>query len=333
MAEGDAALAASFRGARVLITGGLGFIGSALAIRLVSLGAEITLLDNMLPEGGANPANIAAIRDRVTVAIGDIRDGAGLAPLIAGRDYLFNLAAQTSHLGSMENPLEDLDINCRAQLALLELCRATAPSIAIVYAGTRQIYGRPDKLPVDESHPLRPPDVNGVSKLAGEAFHLLYHRAWGMGATSLRLTNTYGPRMRVKDARQTFLGIWLRRVIEGEPFEIWDGAQRRDLTYVEDAVTAFLLAATVPAAKGQAFNIGGEATSLLELGKLLVAANGGGRFEMKSFPPERKRIDIGDYEADDGLFRRVTGWRPTVPLQEGLARSLSYYRDHLADYL
>ena len=276
----------AFAGARVLVTGGLGFIGSALAARLVDEGAEVTLLDDMFAEGGANHANIAPIRDRVRVAIADLRDGGALAPLVAGRDYLFNLAARTSHMGSVADPLADLDVNGRAQLGLLELCRIHAPRATIIFAGTRQIYGRPDRLPVDETHPLRPPDPNGVSKMAGEAYHLLYHRIHGIGAVSLRLTNTYGPRMRIKDGRQTFLGLWVRRLLEGEPFELWGGEQRRDLAYVDDVVEAFLRAAVSPEAKGRAFNIGGGASlPLIELARLLVAANGGGRFEVKPFPP------------------------------------------------
>jgi UDP-glucose 4-epimerase len=323
----------AFAGARVLVTGGLGFIGSALAARLVELGAEVALVDDLFAEGGANPANIAPIRDRVRVVIADLRDADALAPLVAGRDYLFNLAARTSHMGSVADPLADLDVNCRAQLGLLELCRVHAPRAAIVFAGTRQVYGRPDRLPVDESHPLRPPDPNGVSKMAGEAYHLLYHRIHGLGAVSLRLTNTYGPRMRIKDGRQTFLGLWVRRVLEGEPFEVWGGEQRRDLAYVDDVAEAFLRAAASPEAKGRAFNIGGAPSlPLAELARLLVAANGGGRFEVKPFPPDRLKIDIGDYEADDGLFRRVTGWRPAVDLADGLARTLAYFRTHSRDY-
>ena len=329
-----AALPSAFAGSRALITGGLGFIGSTLAARLVALGAEVTLLDNRYAEGGANPANIAAIRDRVRLEIGDIADAARLAPLIEGRDYLFNLAARTSHMGSLADPIADLDINCRAQLQLLELCRARAPGIVLVFAGTRQIYGRPDRLPVDETHPLRPPDPNGVSKMAGEAYHLLYHRIYGLATVSLRLTNTYGPGMRIKDGRQTFVGLWVRRLLEGEPVEVWGGAQRRDLTFVDDVVEAFLLAATVEAVRGRAFNIGADpALALLDLARLLVAVNGAGRFVVKDFPAERQRIDIGDYEADDGLFRRLTGWHPTVGLSDGLRRTLGYFRDHLGDYL
>src|SRR5215475_12394142 len=286
----------AYAGTRAVITGGLGLIGSAIARHLVALGADVLLLDSMIPEYGGNLANIADIRDRVTVNIADIRGGYALRHLLAGQDFLFNLAAQTSHLDSMTAPEEDLAINCTAQLQLLEACRAVNPDIVIVHAGTRQIYGRPDYLPVDERHPLRPVDVNGINKMAGEAYHLLFHEVYGIKSRSLRLTNVYGPGMRIKDARQTFLGIWLRRVIEGEPFEVWGGEQRRDLLYVDDAARAFLYAAVTQEAEGLALNIGGgDPVSLADLAKAIVEANGGGNYEIREFPPERKRIDVGDF--------------------------------------
>jgi len=325
---------AAFGGAQVLITGGVGLIGSALAHRLVELGAEVMLVDSMVPEAGANFANIADLRERVEVNIADIRDGAAMRHLLAGRDFLFDLAAQTSHLDSMNAPEHDLAVNCTAQLQLLELCRTMAPAIRIVHAGTRQIYGRPRYLPVDEAHPLRPADVNGVNKMAGEAYHLLFHDAYGLDTRSLRLTNVYGPGMRIQDARQNFLGIWLRRVLEGDPFEVWGGEQRRELLYVEDAVEAFLLAALCREAAGLALNVGGEAPyTLLALAEALVRANGGGGFERREFPDERKKIDIGDFVTDDRRFRELTGWAPRIGLAEGLNRSLEYYRRHRESYV
>src|SRR6516162_969137 len=324
----------AFEGARVVITGGLGMIGSALARRLVTLGAKVLLVDSMIPEYGGNLANITDIRDRVAVNIGDIRSDYVLRYLLAGQDFLFNLAAQTSHLDSMTAPGDDLAINCAAQLQLLEACRTVNPGITIVHAGTRQIYGRPNYLPVDERHPLRPVDVNGVNKMAGEAYHLLFHDVYGIKSRSLRLTNVYGPGMRIKDARQTFLGIWLRRVIEGEPFEVWGGEQRRDLLYVDDAAEAFLYAAGSPEAEGLALNVGGdEPVGLAALAKHVVAANGGGEYNVREFPPERKRIDIGDFLTDDRRFRALSGWRPRFCLAAGLRQSLKYYRENLASYL
>jgi UDP-glucose 4-epimerase len=323
-----------FHGARVAVTGGVGLIGSALARRLVGLGADVLLIDSMIPEGGANLANIAVVRDRVRLNIADMRDGQAMRHLLDGQDFLFDLAAQTSHLDSMNAPFEDHAINATAQLQLLETCRAVAPGIVIVHAGTRQIYGRPHYVPVDEAHPINPTDINGVNKMAGESFHLMFYSAYGMNTRSLRLTNVYGPGMRIKDARQNFLGIWLRRVVQGDPFEVWGGEQRRDMVFVDDAVEAFLAAAVTPETQGRALNVGGDAPySLAEIAAAMIAANGGGQYESKEFPPERKRIDIGDFVTDDRQFRALADWAPRVALAEGLKRSLDYYRQHLDAYL
>jgi UDP-glucose 4-epimerase len=322
-----------FSGAKVLITGGLGFIGSNLARRLVDLGAAVTLVDSLVPEYGGNRFNIGGLEDRVRVNISDVRDPYSLRTHLAGQDFLFNLAGQTSHLDSMEDPFTDLEINCRAQLSILETCRQFNPTARIVFASTRQIYGRPERLPVNERHPLRPVDVNGINKLAGEFYHRLYHDVYELPACVLRLTNTYGPRMRIKDARQTFVGVWIRLLLEGKPFEVWGGQQLRDFTYVDDCVEALLLAAVRPEAAGQVFNLGGgEVTSLVDLAQLLVELNGVGHFEQREFPADRKRIDIGDYYADDALIRKTLGWRPNVSLREGLKRTLDFFRTNLDRY-
>ena len=325
---------AAFHGARVMITGGAGLIGSNLARRLVALGADVLLVDSMVPEGGGSLANIEDFAGRVRLEIADIRDDAALRRLLDGRDHLFNLAGQTSHMDSMAAPFHDLEVNCTAQLQLLEACRAVTPGIVIVHAGTRQIYGRPRYLPVDEAHPLRATDVNAVNKMAGESFHLMFHSAYGINTRSLRLTNVYGPGMRIKDARQNFLGIWLRRALEGQAFEVWGGEQRRDMVYVEDAAEAFLAAAVTPQTEGRALNVGGDAPySLAEIAAALIAANQGGRYEIREFPPERKKIDIGDFITDDRQFRSLAGWEPRTALREGLARSLDYYRRHILAYV
>src|SRR5919199_4085438 len=265
----------TFDGSRVLITGGLGFIGSTLARRLVELGAHVTLVDSLIPSYGGNLRNIAGIEDHVKINIADVRDEHSMNYLVQGQHYLFNLAGQTSHLDSMRDPYTDLEINCRAQLSILEACRKHNPDLKLVYASTRQIYGKPDYLPVDERHLLRPVDVNGINKMAGEWYHILYNNVYGIPACALRLTNTYGPRMRVKDARQTFLGIWVKILLSGKPFEVWDGGQLRDFTYVDDAVEAMLLAAASPEANGEIFNLGGEcAIGLKDLAELMVQVNG-----------------------------------------------------------
>jgi len=323
-----------FKGKQVLITGGVGFIGSNLARRLVMLGARVTLVDSLIPLYGGNLFNIEDIRDQVTLNIADVRDPHALAYLVRGKDYLFNLAGQTSHLDSMTNPRADLDINAAAQLSILEACRESNLTVKIVFASTRQIYGKPDYLPVDEAHPLRPVDVNGINKLAGEWYHLLYNNVYGIRACALRLTNTYGPGMRVKDARQTFLGIWIRNVVEGKPILVYgDGNQLRDFTYVDDAVEALLLAAEDPRADGQVYNLGsGEVISLLQLAKMLCELRAGARFEVVPFPPERKAIDIGDYYGSYKKIQVDLGWRPKVGMHQGLAATLTYYIAHQQQY-
>lgn len=280
-----------------------------------------------------NLFNIAGIEDQVEVHVLDIQDEAGMGRLVQGKAYVFNLAGRVSHLDSMRNPYADLESNVRGHLSVLEACRRHNPEAKIVYAGTRQIYGRPRYLPVDEAHPLDPVDINGVNKLAGEWYHIVYHRAYGLRTVCLRLTNTYGPRMWVRDSRLTFIGWWIRRVVEGQELEIFgDGRQIRDFNYVDDVVDALLLAAASPLTDGQVYNLGGEPISLLELARLLVEANGGGEYWLIPFPPERSRIDIGDYYGDYSRIRAQLGWEPKTPLREGLARTLTYYREHRQHY-
>ena len=292
------------------------------------------LVDSLIPEYGGNLFNIEEIRTRLRVNIADVRDEHGMRYLVQGEDYLFNLAGQTSHLDSMENPQTDLEINCRSQLSILEACRRYNPKIRIVFASTRQIYGAPDYLPVDEKHPLRPVDVNGINKMAGEWYHILYNNVHGLRASALRLTNTYGPRMRVKDARQTFLGVWIRRLVEGKPIDVFgDGQQRRDFNYVEDVVDALLLCAANDAADGRIFNLGAEPPiSLKELAALMVELHGSGEYRIVPFPPDRKAIDIGDYFADYRMIQSTLGWTPKVSLQEGLARTLAFYKQYHQHY-
>lgn len=319
---------------RVLITGGLGFIGSNLARRLVDAGAHVTLCDSLIPTYGGNPHNVHDIRDRLDINICDVRDRFAIEYMLRGQDYLFNLAGQTSHLDSMSDPRTDLDINAGAQLSILEACRAVNPGIRIVFASTRQIYGKPDYLPVDEKHPIRPVDVNGINKLAGEWYHLLYNNVYGIRACVLRLTNTYGPGMRVKDARQTFLGIWIRLLLDGQTIRVFgDGEQLRDFNYVDDCVEALLTAGADDAAIGRVYNLGSpEVVSLKDLAALLVRIGGGGQHELVPFPPERKAIDIGDYYSDISLISAELGWTPRIGLAEGLERTLAYYRQHHHHY-
>jgi UDP-glucose 4-epimerase len=319
---------------RVLITGGLGFIGSTLAIRLRELGARVLLVDSLIPEYGGNLFNIAGYEDQLKVNIADVRDEYSMDYLVRGQDLIFNLAGQTSHLDSMRDPYTDLEINCRAQLSILEACRKHNPGAKVIYASTRQIYGKPDYLPVDERHLLHPTDVNGVNKMAGEWYHILYNNVYNIRAVSLRLTNTYGPRMRVKDARQTFLGVWIKRLIDGEPIDVFgDGLQVRDFNYVDDVIDAMLLCAATDDANGQIYNLGSEdVINLRDLAALLVELNGGGEYRLAPFPPDRKAIDIGDYYSDYRRIRGKLGWTPRVLLREGLKRTLEFYRRHREHY-
>lgn len=324
----------TFHEKNIIITGGLGFIGSNLASRLVGLGAKVTLIDSLIPEYGGNLFNVNDIKDKVLINISDVRDEHSMKYLIQNQDYLFNLAGQTSHMDSMEYPEIDLEINCRAQLSILEACRKYNPNIRIVFASTRQIYGKPDYLPVDEKHPVRPVDVNGINKLAGEWYHLLYNNVYGIKSSVLRLTNTIGPRMRIKDARQTFVGIWIRNFIEGSPFDVWGGTQLRDFTYVDDCVEALLLCTSNDNAIGKVYNLGGaEVISLKELADIVVASGGSCNYRIREFPDERKKIDIGDYYSDYSLIEKSLDWKPKIKISEAIIRTVEYYKKYLNYYL
>jgi len=324
----------SYSGKNILITGGLGFIGSNLARALLSQGANVTLVDSLIPQYGGNNFNIHDICDDVTVNISDVRDSLSMKDLIQGKDYLFNLAGQTSHLDSMEDPQTDLDINVAAHLSILDTCRKENPDIKIVFASTRQLYGKPDYLPVDEKHPTHPVDVNGINKLAGEQYHLLYNGVYNLRTCALRLTNTYGPRMRVKDARQTFLGIWIRLLIEKKPIKVFgDGLQLRDFNYVDDCVKALMLAGTKDVANGKVYNLGStEVIGLKDLAEIMISLGLGGNYELVPFPPERKSIDIGDYYSDFSLITNDLGWLPTINLRNGLKKTLDYYVTNHSHY-
>lgn len=324
----------SFEDKRVLITGGLGFIGSNLAIKLVELGADVTLVDSLIPTYGGNLWNVESIKDKARINISDVRDPFSMKYLVSGQDYLFNLAGQTSHVDSMEDPANDLAINVQAQLQILEACRHHNPNVKIVFASTRQVYGRPQHIPVKEDHPLNPVDINGIHKLAAEQYHRLFNNIYGIRSVILRLTNTYGPRMRVLDARQTFLGIWIRRLLEGEPILIYgDGNQLRDYNYVDDVVDALLLAAQNNECCGEVLNLGSsEVFSLTETAEVLLKLESGGQVKYVPFPKDRLAIDIGDYQGDCSLVKKVLGWSAVTSLEEGMQKTLEYYRQNRERY-
>ena len=326
---------AFYRDRRVLVTGGLGFIGSNLARALVSLGARVLLVDSLIPEYGGNLFNIDGIEGRVRVNVADVRQQSTMNYLVRDHDVIFNLAGQVSHIDSMQDPYTDLEINCRSQLSILEACRRYNPEVKVVFAGTRQVYGRPDSLPVSETHLVRPIDVNGINKAAGEYYHLVYNNVFGVRACSLRLTNVYGPRQLIKHNRQGFIGWFIRLAIEDREIQIFgDGAQLRDFVYVDDAADAFLRAGASDAANGKVFNVGGfEPIRHRDLVQLLIAVSGSGRYRFVEWPPEKKAIDIGDFYADSSLIARTLGWTPATALRDGLARAVAFYRAHLPHYV
>ena len=318
-----------------MITGGLGFIGSNLAHQLAALGARVLIVDSLIDEYGGNLFNVSGIEDRVRVNIADVRQQTTMNYLVRDHDVIFNLAGQVSHIDSMQDPYTDLEINCRSQLSLLEACRRFNPAVKVVFASTRQIYGRPDTLPVTESHLVRPTDVNGINKAAGEYYHLVYNNVFGVRACSLRLTNVYGPRQLLKHNRQGFIGWFIRLAIEDREIQIYgDGSQIRDFVYVDDAAEAFLRAGCTDDSNGQVFNVGGmEPIRHVDLVKELIAVAGTGRYRFVDWPAEKKAIDIGDFYADSSLIRRTLGWQPVTSLREGFARTVAFYRQHMQHYV
>jgi UDP-glucose 4-epimerase len=324
-----------YSGRKVMVTGGLGFIGSNLVRHLVDAGADVLIVDSLFPDYGGNRYNIHGLESRVRVNISDVRDDASMEELVRDREVIFNLAGQVSHIDSMRDPHTDLEINCRAQLSMLEACRKFNPAVRVVYAGTRQVYGRPDRLPVDESHLVRPADINGVNKAAGEYYHLLYNNVFGVRASSLRLTNVYGPRQLIRHNRQGFIGWFIRLAIEGKEIQVFgDGSQLRDFVFVDDAADAFLRAGATDACDGEVFNVGGdEPVSHKDLVALLLDVAGSGSVRFVEWPEEKKRIDIGSFYTDSSKFRRAVGWRPRVDLRSGLERTIAFYRANLDQYI
>ncbi len=323
-----------YKNCKTLILGGLGFIGSNLAIRLASLGAEVTVVDSMLSQYGGNLENIASIRAQININFSDIRDSHTLNYIVQGQDVIFSLAGQTSHIESMHDPQTDLDINCASQLSILESCKRNNPNVAILYASTRQLYGKPQYLPVDEKHPILPVDVNGINKYAAEMYYTLYSNLYNMRCVNLRLTNTYGPGQQLRGNKQGFAGVFIRQAIQGETISIFgDGKQKRDFNYVDDVVDAFLLAFEhLDTCCGKTYNLGArEIYSLLDF---VAALKEHVDFEFKitPFPDEHKAIDIGDYYSDFSLFNSITGWEPKIGLDEGLKRTVKYFTPRIALY-
>jgi len=325
----------AYRGRSVLITGGLGFIGSNLAHRLVEMGdVDVCVVDALIKDQGGNPFNVHEIRDRITVHIADIGDTSVINHLIGGVDFVFNLAGNVSHLDSMSAPLNDLENNCRAQLTLLEACRSFNPHVKVVFASTRQVYGKPVYLPVDEQHRCAPVDVNGVHKLAAEHYHLLYNRVYGLRSSCLRLTNTYGPRQLLRHNRQSVIAWFISQALEGGTIELFgEGRQKRDFNYVDDVVDALLLVGGSESAEGEIFNLGGgEPITLAHLAEELIWLTGRGSLAYVPFPHERQLIDIGNCYSSYQKIENALGWRPRTTLREGLTSTVNYFQENPEHY-
>ena len=324
----------SLQNKKILVTGGAGFIGSNLAIRLVEEGARVSVLDALIPETGANPLNLLPVKEQIQNYQRNLLDNDGLGEIIKGQDIIFNLVGQVSHQDSLSNPKWDMEINVAAQLNLLEACRLYNPSVVIVYTSTRQVYGIPQYLPVDEKHPVSPVDFNGVSNLAGEQYHSLYFKIFNIKTVSLRLTNTYGPRQLIKHNRQGFLGWFANRAILGKPIYLYGGGEQvRDLNYVDDVVEALILASQTEDCFGKTFNLSGKPFNLNSIAEQFIRITGKGEIKFKDFPEELKKIDIGNYYGSSELFFQKTRWRPKVDLTEGLEKTIHFFQAHLVDYL
>ena len=324
-----------YKGASVLITGGLGFIGSNLARRLSAIGGvKVFIVDALLPGQGGNPHNIQDIRNQVTVYKANLSTDWVTNHIVVGMDYIFNLAGSVSHLDSMRDPLMDMEHNCAGQIRLLEACRSFNPRARIVFTSTRQVYGKPMYLPVDEQHPIAPLDMNGIHKRAAELYHLLYHRVYNLPVVCLRLTNTYGPRQLVQHDRQGFIGWFIRQAMDGDVIEVFgDGKQERELVYVDDVVDALLLAGASKESDGEIFNLGGDdPISLADLAGQLIQLTGRGAVKIKSLPAERKLIDLGSFYASYEKIESATGWRPKTSLREGLRQTIEFYTQNREHY-
>jgi UDP-glucose 4-epimerase len=319
---------------KVLITGGLGFIGSTIALRLVALGAVVRLVDSLIPMYGGNTYNIHGIENKLHVNFSDVRDMHSMSYLVQGQNILFNMAGTLSHIDSMTDPFTDLEINCLSQLKILEACRRNNPDVKIIFAGTRSQYGRARHLPVDEKHPMEPTDINGINNIAGESYHLLYSKYHGIRATSVRLTNTYGPRHQMHHSRQGFLNWFVRLAMDDEEIPIYgEGTQLRDFTYVDDVVEALLRVGASQQTVGEIYNLGsGEPVSVRQTADKVIEAAGRGHIRLIPFPADKKQIEVGDYYADFSKIRKAVGWRPTVTLSEGLVRTVAYYKKSRQHY-
>jgi UDP-glucose 4-epimerase len=324
----------SWRDKKVLITGGLGFIGSNLAIRLVREGAAVALADAEIAGYGANPANIREVRGDVEMHISDVRDEGAMNRLVEGRDTVFHLAAQVSHVMSLSNPYPDIDINIKGTAVVLEACRKKNPAATVVRSGTRGQYGPAVKLPVTEDAPSDPRGLYEISQLSAEMICRAYTRIHRVRTVPLRLTNVYGPRSQMKHSQFGVVNWFVRLALEGRPIPIFGtGKLLRDFLYVDDCVDALLRAAEEPQAVGEILNVGNDQPStFLEVAELLCELVPGGSIEFTEFSPERRAQEPGDFVSDITKIRHILGWEPKVGLKEGLSRTVAFYRERSGDY-
>ena len=325
---------AAFRGRKALVTGGAGFIGSNLVHALEALGAGVTVIDSLAPEQGGNLFNLAGLEGKVDVRISDIRDANAVAAAVDGADFVFNMAGGGAHLNSLDAPFEDLDVNVRGTLVVLEAIRRHAPAARVVFGGSRGEYGAIERTPVSEDHPLRPTEINSANKAAAALYHFAYHVSHGLDTVNIRLANIYGPRMQAAHPRQGFIAWFVRSAVLGGDYRLFgDGSQVRDMVYIDDTVSALLLAAVTPGVAGESINVGsGSPASLKQIAEQLVALAGAGSIEYVPFPEDAKRIEIGDYVADTTKIQRLLDWQPKVSMNEGLKRSVAYYREYREHY-
>ena len=323
-----------FKAKRVLVTGGLGFIGSNLTIRLVELGARVTIVDNMMPRLGGNLSNVKQIADHIHINFSDVRDSHSMDYLVKDQEFIFHLAGQVNHVDSIRNPIQDLDINCRGTLVLLESCRQYNRDVKIIFAGTRGEYGSSVKLPVAEDHPTNPKGIYAVTNLTAEKMILVYDNVHKIPGACLRITNTYGPRHQMAHDEYGVLNWFIRKAIDGEIVPVFgDGRILRDFLYVDDLVDCFLQVAACDRAYGEVFNVGsGIPISFIELAKKIVQIAGKGKVAFTEFTQERKEVEPGDYYTDISKIKQIVGWEPKTDLEQGLRRTIEFYRKYKKEY-
>ncbi|MGA1796515.1 MAG: NAD-dependent epimerase/dehydratase family protein [bacterium] len=318
----------------ILITGGLGFIGSNLAIRLVELGARVTLLDAMVEDHGGNLFNIKPIRKRVCINFSDVRDETSVKYLVRNRDYIFHLAGQNDHVLSLSNPFPDIDINIKGTAILLEACRRYNPGVRLIFSGTRGEYGPSTRLPVSEEAPINPKGIYELSSLTAQKLFKIYHDNHSLRSITLRLTNIYGERAQMRHSRFGVANWFIRLAIDNETIKVFgDGSLKRDFLYIDDTIEAVLMCAATEEAYGEVFNVGNDApSSFLELATTIIRVARSGRWEFAPFTPERAAQEPGDFYSDISKIRRIVGWEPRYTLEEGLRKTIDYYRKYKSHY-